>query len=406
MPSRRPLIVCASVLRCTPVGVFTSDGRMVGILISGATDFVYRVGDYSDESIPCREYSRCEAGVNTPDSCRRYDTSVALPESCGTSADSNGANWFECATACRDSEGMEIHACSGENVASVAAVIASLRVHVPSDRSCSYRVVATAIDPSDTAAGCGLSTPPPPPSPPPPPPSLPRTCADTNADGAADDPFDCSSSANDVDTDAGNIQCELDACTETACCTTVPPTPDVNCVGEWSQCGRACTKVFRVAVAASGAGSACPVGNGVTQHCSAGEGSCQTPPPPPNSVIASLALDKDIEEIPEGSLARMEFERSFKEDVADIVSVKTERIVITAIEMGSIVVDFLVLPDGSSPFSAADLEAVFSVAGVSIAGASTTAPVASPPLKKSLYLSNHFCTCSRKRLIRRRRYTG
>ena len=294
---------------------------MVGILISGATDFVYRVGDYSGASTPCREYSRCEAGVNTPDSCRRYDTSVALPEACAPSADSNGASWAECAEACRGAEGMEIQACSGENIASVAAVIASVLASVPSDRSCSYRVVATSIDPSDTAAGCEPSTPPPPPPPPPP---LPRTCADTNADGAADDPFDCSSSANDIDADAASVQCELDGpCTETACCTAVPPPPppppDVDCAGEWSRCGSACTKVFRVTVAASGAGSACSEVHGVTQQCSAGEGSCQSPPPPPNSVLASLALDKDIEDIPEGSTARTEFERSFKEDVADIV---------------------------------------------------------------------------------------
>jgi hypothetical protein len=64
------------------------------------------------------------------------------------------------------------------------------------------------------------------------------------------------------------------------------------------------------------------------------------------------------------------------------LGVETERIVITAVASGSIVVDFAILPDSSAPFQAADLEAVFSVAGVAVAGATTTAPVAiiAPPL--------------------------
>ena len=52
--------------------------------------------------------------------------------------------------------------------------------------------------------------------------SLP-TCADSNADGTTDDPFDCSSEANDIDTVPASITCSGDACTATECCTAVPP---------------------------------------------------------------------------------------------------------------------------------------------------------------------------------------
>ena len=116
----------------------------MGILISGGTDYVYRVGSWDLWGLtPCRDYSRCEAGVDAPIYCRQYDTSVEFPEACAPSADSNGDNWEMCAVQCRSNAGAEIHRCNGENIASIAAIIGYLEDNIPADRKCTYHVVTT-----------------------------------------------------------------------------------------------------------------------------------------------------------------------------------------------------------------------------------------------------------------------
>lgn len=54
---------------------------------------------------------------------------------------------------------------------------------------------------------------------PPPPPA--RTCADTDADGTADN-FDCDSHVNDLHASPSAVACAADECTATECCTVVP----------------------------------------------------------------------------------------------------------------------------------------------------------------------------------------
>ena len=46
-----------------------------------------------------------------------------------------------------------------------------------------------------------------------------RSCADINADGTADDAFDCSGGANAIDASPAGITCATDPCTATECCT-------------------------------------------------------------------------------------------------------------------------------------------------------------------------------------------
>ena len=58
-----------------------------------------------------------------------------------------------------------------------------------------------------------------------PPPPVPRTCADTNADGTANDEFDCTNDDNDIDARPADIMCEADSCTAVECCTVTPPPP-------------------------------------------------------------------------------------------------------------------------------------------------------------------------------------
>jgi hypothetical protein len=50
----------------------------------------------------------------------------------------------------------------------------------------------------------------------------PRTCADTDADGTVDN-FSCASHAKDLDAEPAAVTCSADACTDTECCTVVPP---------------------------------------------------------------------------------------------------------------------------------------------------------------------------------------
>ena len=53
----------------------------------------------------------------------------------------------------------------------------------------------------------------------PPPPA--RTCADTDADGTADN-FDCAGEANSLDAAPASVTCAADSCTATECCTVAP----------------------------------------------------------------------------------------------------------------------------------------------------------------------------------------
>ena len=62
-----------------------------------------------------------------------------------------------------------------------------------------------------TAGVCAGASPPPPA----------RTCADTDADGTADD-FDCSGNANTLDAAPAGVTCTANPCTATECCTVVP----------------------------------------------------------------------------------------------------------------------------------------------------------------------------------------
>ncbi len=55
---------------------------------------------------------------------------------------------------------------------------------------------------------------------------IPKTCADTDADGVEDpSPFDCSSNTLDLDDNPANITCSGATCTESDCCTKTPATP-------------------------------------------------------------------------------------------------------------------------------------------------------------------------------------
>ena len=58
-----------------------------------------------------------------------------------------------------------------------------------------------------------------------------RTCADSNADGTADDPHDCSGHANAISPAPAGITCEGNSCTDAECCTGRPTCADIDADG-------------------------------------------------------------------------------------------------------------------------------------------------------------------------------
>ena len=50
--------------------------------------------------------------------------------------------------------------------------------------------------------------------------------------------------------------------------------PDIDCVGEWTNCDASCTSVYNVTVTWSGNGAVCGDAPGATLQCSPGEGLC------------------------------------------------------------------------------------------------------------------------------------
>ena len=92
---------------------------MIGILISGATDFVHSIGDWQGSDSACQEFARCGAGLGDPDGtgavaygsvCRNYDTSVPLPSSCVADPHSATCIYTDC-----DGAGLEVQSCSGKH---------------------------------------------------------------------------------------------------------------------------------------------------------------------------------------------------------------------------------------------------------------------------------------------------
>ena len=95
-------------------------------------------------------------------------------------------------------------------------------------------------------------------------------------------------------------------------------------------------------------------------------------------VRASLSLDGELEVVAgaEGSPARRQFETDFATDVAELLRVASQRVVIASIVSGSVVVTFDIMPDGERGVEVSTVEAVFAAAGVSLPtlGVTTAAP--------------------------------
>jgi hypothetical protein len=104
----------------------------------------------------------------------------------------------------------------------------------------------------------------------------------------------------------------------------------------------------------------------------------------------------DINTIQVGSAQRQTFVANFKTDVAARLNVNASRIQVDFIRAGSVTVGFTVLPSDTGPkVAAGDITTAFSVAGVSVAGATTTAAavVAKDPSKYAYTLSSNWTEC-------------
>merc|ERR1712167_244147 len=92
------------------------------------------------------------------------------------------------------------------------------------------------------------------------------------------------------------------------------------------------------------------------------------------AITAQITLDTDFDTIKDkSSAAYTKFETDFKTDVAKLLKVTTEQIIVKSIKAGSVVVDFVVNPaiDGTK-VTASNLATAFKESGKSIAGAKTT----------------------------------
>ena len=102
-------------------------------------------------------------------------------------------------------------------------------------------------------------------------------------------------------------------------------------------------------------------------------GHAAAPEETPGAVTAQMQLNKDIADIPEHSAERTAFETAFKTDVAALLSIGAERVHITSIASGSIVVGFAVLPDSHGVALAQHSLTDHLVVAATVAGASVTA---------------------------------
>merc|ERR1711871_747289 len=94
------------------------------------------------------------------------------------------------------------------------------------------------------------------------------------------------------------------------------------------------------------------------------------PAPPANSITAQLTLEMDMPadaELPA-------FRTSFKEGVANAMEIAADKVIITNIAAGSVIVDFYIAPaDDGTALVAADAVSTTLTTGVTIAGVQLTA---------------------------------
>ena len=92
--------------------------------------------------------------------------------------------------------------------------------------------------------------------------------------------------------------------------------------------------------------------------------------PMPGAVTVSLSLDMDFASIAVGTPERIDFEDSFRADVAAALGINADRVLLLSIVDGSVVVTFAVNPSPAGvAIAAAELDYAFSATGLSIAGA-------------------------------------
>jgi hypothetical protein len=86
-------------------------------------------------------------------------------------------------------------------------------------------------------------------------------------------------------------------------------------------------------------------------------------------VRSSLSLDGELEAVAgaEGSLARRQFEADFATDIARLLQIEPQRVVIESVVSGSVVVIFDIMPDGQDVgIDVSTVETTFAEAGVSL----------------------------------------
>lgn len=78
---------------------------------------------------------------------------------------------------------------------------------------------------------------------------------------------------------------------------------------------------------------------------------------------ATITINKDINDIPEGSASRLQFETDFIANIATAAHIATWRIIIKSITAGSVVIVFIILPDPNSIVTPSPASAVADIVG-------------------------------------------
>jgi hypothetical protein len=282
-------------------GTFTDDGTMVGILISGATDYVYQASDYGgQDDARCKEVARCPQGVAST-ACRLYDTSMALPEACQADVRLDG-----CLEAC-EGTGLEQQSCGGENVASVADVIRFLHANIAD--SSTYTIIPP---PCTTTGGNAPDG---------------STCVfPFTYNGVQYN--ECTS----IDEPAP--WCNVDADQEDgfswgfcACGTNAQCAASVACLESQQQDQQGDSS-----------------GEKLDQDDDTSEPVPDAPPAPPPPLAVAMALPGDVTEITTDPAIQDAFENAFETDMATVLGIEKDRITVIGITAGSIIVAYEVAP--------------------------------------------------------------
>jgi hypothetical protein len=336
-------------------GTFNAAGEMIGILISGGTDYRKAL----DRASGCQERAICPEGI-VSSFCWHYDTTVTKPAACASDA-SSAACISACGTVAAPVAGMSVQSCAGENIVGIGSLMESLVAagapaptgygSVPTMACCdadgtcfdkdeawcclgapspagsngnSMCPVCTCPNgTSTTGAGVQIATV--------------TTCpSQWEGDGTCDVPVDCPLGTDLVDCAADSSTTTDDSDTDAyrAARTILTTVTGSNCMASGIDCS-ACDPGYTMSSLAGTGSQTCV---GVTPTLT------PTPTPTPTPIAVSMTLPGDVAALTSNATIQAAFEIAFATDIAQILGIAASRITAISIAAGSVVVTYTIAP--------------------------------------------------------------